>query len=73
MTRGGALFDQIVSRTDLPVGRPRENPVQPFRKKNFALLIPEIRSMVSTSRLGNRGVCAIVTKREAGCDGRDGT
>jgi hypothetical protein len=40
MTRGGVLFDQIVSRTDLPVGRLRENPVQPFRKKYFALLIP---------------------------------
>jgi|SRR5579864_8033510 len=26
--------------------------------------------MVAPSRLGKRGVCAIVTKREAGCDGR---
>jgi hypothetical protein len=28
--------------------------------------------MIRASRLGKRGVCAIVTKREAGCDGRIG-
>ena len=26
--------------------------------------------MMRVSRLGKRGVCAIVTTREAGCDGR---
>jgi hypothetical protein len=30
----------------------------------------EIADFLAPSRLGKRGVCAIVTKREAGCDGR---
>jgi hypothetical protein len=71
MTRGGVLFDQIVSRTDLPVGRPRENPVQPFRKKYFALLIPEIRSMVSASRLGKRAYA--LSSRNVRRDAMDAT
>jgi hypothetical protein len=33
-----------------------------LKRKSAAFLVP--------SRLGKRGVCAIVTKREAGCDGR---
>jgi hypothetical protein len=57
--------------TDLLVGPSSVNAVQPLGKKYFALLILTIRSMVCTSRLG-KGRIAVVTKREAGCGGRDG-
>jgi hypothetical protein len=52
--------------TDLPVVSRSSAKNISLRRKVEAVLFP------CPSRLGKRGVCAIVTKREAGCDGRGG-
>jgi hypothetical protein len=46
--------------------------VQPSRKRYFASLIRQISGSSPPSRSGKRGVRAVVTKRGAGCDGREG-
>src|SRR6202035_1039882 len=46
--------------------------VQPRRKRYLASLIHQISGSSPPSRSGKRGVRAVVTKRGAGCDGREG-
>ena len=58
--------------TDLPVEQSCENRVQPFDKKYFAWWFPQIRIMIHPVPPRQEGRIAIVTTREAGCDGRNG-
>jgi hypothetical protein len=58
---------------DLPVGHVTQIPVKQnffFYEKFFASAFRNIMALICASRLDCRGALRIVTKREAGCDGR---
>jgi hypothetical protein len=61
------------------MGAMRKLPVVPICRRAHLLIFrnnldldPKSEASSAPSRLDKGGVCAIVTTREAGCDGRDG-